>query len=184
MGAVTTAVPVAGTRMTLDDWLTLPESDERVELIEGVVAVTSSPSEPHQAIVTGLVVALARACPAEFRVRAGPLGVLVRDLTSGLLPDLVVVRADDRTSLDRLPALVVEVLSPSTRGRDQVEKRRLYARRGVASYWLLDPHVPDLLALDLGAHGDYVQVAHVSGSEVVDLMLPYPIRLVPADLPG
>lgn len=125
MGAVTTAVPVAGTRMTLDDWLTLPESDERVELIEGVVAVTSSPSEPHQAIVTGLVVALARACPAEFRVRAGPLGVLVRDLTSGLLPDLVVVRADDRTSLDRLPALVVEVLSPSTRGRDQVEKRRL-----------------------------------------------------------
>lgn len=182
MEAMTTAVPVAGMRMTLEDWIALPESDERVELIEGVVAVTGSPSEPHQAIVTRLVVALDRDCPPEFRVRVGPLGVLVRDLTSGLLPDLVVVRADDRATLDRLPVLVVEVLSPSTRGRDQVEKRRLYARRGVRSYWLLDPRVPDLRVLELGAHGDYVEVAHVTGSEAVDLHRPYPIRLVPDDL--
>ena len=54
MTIVTIAVPVAGTRMTLAEWERLPEATDRVELLEGVVVVTSSPSEPHQAMVTRL----------------------------------------------------------------------------------------------------------------------------------
>lgn len=37
------------------------------------------------------------------------------------------------------PDLIVEVLSPSTRERDRVTKRRLYARFGVRELWLVDP---------------------------------------------
>lgn len=182
MTIVTIAVPVAGTRMTLAEWERLPEATDRVELLEGVVVVTSSPSEPHQAMVTRLIVALDRACPDEYRVRAGPLGVLVRDLSSGLLPDVVVLRADDRATLDRLPVLVIEVLSPSTRGRDQIDKRRLYARRGIASYWLVDPKHPSLRILELGANGEYVEVANAVGDEPVELVHPFPVRLVPDEL--
>jgi Uma2 family endonuclease len=39
------------------------------------------------------------------------------------------------------PALVVEVLSPGTRRRDEGIKLRLYERVGVREYWLVDPAV-------------------------------------------
>ena len=37
------------------------------------------------------------------------------------------------------PALVVEVLSPSTRKRDLGVKRRPFERAGVREYWIVDP---------------------------------------------
>ena len=39
------------------------------------------------------------------------------------------------------PALVVEVLSKSTRKRDAQTKRRLFERSGVREYWLVDPEL-------------------------------------------
>lgn len=39
-----------------------------------------------------------------------------------------------------VPDLVVEILSPSTRGRDLTEKKDVYARNGVDEYWVIDPH--------------------------------------------
>jgi Uma2 family endonuclease len=37
------------------------------------------------------------------------------------------------------PDLAIEVLSPSSRRRDEVLKRRLYERTGVHEYWIVDP---------------------------------------------
>ena len=37
-----------------------------------------------------------------------------------------------------LPILIVEVLSPSTKRRDHLQKRRLYTRANVADYWIVD----------------------------------------------
>lgn len=39
------------------------------------------------------------------------------------------------------PALVVEVLSKSTRTRDAQTTRRLFERTGVQEYWLVDPEL-------------------------------------------
>ncbi len=38
-----------------------------------------------------------------------------------------------------VPDLVVEILSPSTKGIDQKQKKRIYERNGVREYWLMDP---------------------------------------------
>jgi Uma2 family endonuclease len=37
------------------------------------------------------------------------------------------------------PAIVVEILSPGTRRRDETLKRQLYARAGVREYWMVNP---------------------------------------------
>ena len=37
------------------------------------------------------------------------------------------------------PGLVVEILSPGTRKRDQTLKRNLFDRQGVREYWIVDP---------------------------------------------
>jgi Uma2 family endonuclease len=37
------------------------------------------------------------------------------------------------------PNLVIEIGSPSTRGRDETIKRQLYERSGVDEYWIVDP---------------------------------------------
>jgi Uma2 family endonuclease len=39
---------------------------------------------------------------------------------------------------------VIEILSPTTAGRDRGVKRKLYARQGVAEYWIVDPESESL----------------------------------------
>jgi len=48
---------------------------------------------------------------------------------------------------------VIEVVSPSNRGRDLLTERSLYARAGVREYWLVDPEARtiEILALDRDA---------------------------------
>lgn len=185
MTAVTTALPRAGDRMTLDQWRALPDDDQRIELVEGVVVVPpAAPTEGHQTLVTELVFLLRQRCPTTMKVLVGPLGVLVPTRNSALQPDLVVLPRADQQDPDRLPLLVVEVHSPSTRGRDKVEKRRVYAARGVASYWLIDPRVPSLRVLELGDLGEYVEVAYAEGNDAVDIAHPFAVRICPAELVG
>lgn len=184
MTAVTSTQPRAGDRMTLDEWAARPEDDElRIELVEGVIVMPPTPlSEGHQAAVMGLAFLLKQRCPRTMKVLPGPLGVLVPTRNSALEPDLVLLPAANPDDANRLPSLVVELASPSTRGRDQVDKRRLYAARGIPSYWLLDPAIPDLRVLELGDSGEYVEVAYVVGDQAVELVHPFAVRLCPGEL--
>ena len=57
-------------------------------------------------------------------------------------PDVLVVCNSnklDRPGVRGAPDWVVEVLSPSTAGPDQIKKRQLYQRHGVREYWLIHP---------------------------------------------
>jgi Uma2 family endonuclease len=55
----------------------------------------------------------------------------------------------DQRPLRLVPDWIAEILSPSTAARDRVTKRQLYARHGVAHYWLVDPIARTLEALAL-----------------------------------
>ena len=58
-----------------------------------------------------------------------------------------------------IPILIVEVLSPSTRRRDQVKKRSLYMDAGVADYWMIDPELRAITAVRAGRE-DVVALEH------------------------
>lgn len=89
-------------------------------------------------------------------------------------PDLVVVRREDCGIIhDRriygVPALLVEVLSPSNAEVDTDIKRRAYARSGVPEYWIVRPALRDVVVLsepdaDLG---DYIASVHVPSGSVL-----------------
>jgi len=126
--------PVAGdTRLTYDDFLLFPDDGRRHELIDGEHYVTPSPTLRHQALIGRLyfeIESFLRARTGLGRVFLSPLDVLFTkwDVVE---PDLLFVSADQDDiltpkSVQGPPALVVEVLSASTRKTDeQIKSRRL-----------------------------------------------------------
>ncbi|HEX8320254.1 Uma2 family endonuclease [Longimicrobium sp.] len=79
-------------------------------------------------------------------------------------PDVFFVRSEhlDRvrgTYVDGPADLVIEILSPSTRGVDRGEKFYEYEQAGVAEYWLIDPAREAAEAYRLDASGRYELVA-------------------------
>jgi Uma2 family endonuclease len=126
------------------EFLELPESLEKVELIDGEVIVSPSPTYWHQEVLSRLVFALrtwAGTRPSPITVGQAPL-----DVRFGpgriLQPDAMVLlaRVDPAHDgpLTRVPELCVEALS-SNRVHDRVIKRLLYAAAGVQEYWVVEP---------------------------------------------
>jgi Uma2 family endonuclease len=175
-----TLMPVSGD-WTVDDLDALPDDGFRYELVDGVLLVSPSPLLPHQVALMGLLTALHAAAPDDLRVLPAPLDVRL-SLTRQLQPDIVVVPRSALTpKLVDPPLLVVEVLSPSTRATDLTLKRHVFEQAGVPAYWLLDPEVPSLTALELRG-GGYVEVASAVGGESFVIERPFPVRLSPAEL--
>ena len=48
------------------------------------------------------------------------------------------------------PSLIIEVFSPSTRRRDQHQKRDLYLDAGVGEYWMVDPERRAVIVIERG----------------------------------
>jgi Uma2 family endonuclease len=170
-----------GGRFTIEDFEQIPDNGQRWELVEGRLVVSPTPRVRHQRAVTQLFRILDAAVPPGWAAFPVPFDVRAGSHTA-LEPDLLVVPADiadDTHWAD--PLLVVEVLSPSTSRRDLVTKRRLYARRGVPAYWIVDVDPPSVTVLERSGEG-LVEVATVTGTEVLRVERPFPVTLVPAGL--
>lgn len=131
---------------TLEELDSLPDDDgNRYEVIDGELFVTPAPMPRHEHVLARLAPIL-----TPF-VELHSLGVVlwgngaVRLARSSVQPDLMVrhMTDDDDPKLRwedvPLPILVVEILSPSTRRRDQLQKRDFYLSRGIPEYWMVDP---------------------------------------------
>jgi Uma2 family endonuclease len=141
--------------MTLAEFRALPESMEHLELIDGelITPIEITPY-PHDSAVTNAARLLEQLAPGGTVVIA-PMDVYLFGQDS-VQPDVFWVSADNhRCKLGEdgywygAPDLVVEVLSPSTAGRDRGAKFELYERAGVREYWLLDPDAQFLEAYTL-----------------------------------
>ena len=76
-----------------------------------------------------------------------------------------------RPNIEGSPALVVEIVSPSTRRNDLLTKRALYARIGVCEYWLVEPVTQTVTVLALEA-GRYIEVPLAEVGAVRSRVLP------------
>jgi Uma2 family endonuclease len=131
--------------LTYDDLLALPDDGLRHELIDGEHFVTPAPNTKHQTVSVNFTLALGVFIKAHDcgRLFTAPYDIVFspRDVVE---PDLLFVSRErlgllTERNLQGAPDLLIEILSPSTRTRDEGIKRRLYERMGVREYWLADP---------------------------------------------
>jgi Uma2 family endonuclease len=163
-----------------------PDDGRRYELIDGHLYVSAAPGLVHQRAVMSLIMVLSDACPAEFEVLPGPFALGLAKHTE-IQPDVIVGRRADFTEREIVtPALVVEVLSPSTRLVDTHIKRVRLQQAGIATYWIIDPVArpaeASLVVWELAGDGAYRQVAKAVGDEAFVAERPFPVTVVPADL--
>lgn len=154
----TTALPELTTR-SLDAtwnyarWSQLPDDGKRYEVIDGVLYMTTAPSFFHQWISSRII----RLLQIQLEdtgvgiVAFAPVGLLMPGCDP-VQPDIVVVRSEDRgiiydRHINGVPALIVEVLSPSNPEKDIEIKRAAYARAGLREYWIVRPAERDVLVL-------------------------------------
>ena len=165
-------------RYTYAGYCRLPDDGRQYEVIDGVLYMAPSPHPNHQWVSGNINSLLRGPTMAEGlgRVYFGPIGVIFPD-GDVLQPDLIFVSRErlhiiTNRGVEGPPELVVEVLSPSTRRRDLVLKRRRYASFGVLEYWLADPIRRTILVLELRG-GEYVERGvYGVGDEIVTPLIP------------
>ena len=156
---------------TAADWAQLPHDDgNRYEIIDGVLYVSTAPSARHQRIIRMIVLACFAQIDAEdFGITLwSPIGVFMPG-AQPLQPDLLVILKDDYGTIDDrringVPALVMEVLSPSNADYDHEIKRTAYARAGVPEYWIVRPEEQDTLVHSQPEQGTgrYLQISRIA----------------------
>jgi Uma2 family endonuclease len=167
-------------RMTYDDLLLLPDDGLRHELIDGAHFVTPAPSSRHQVILSNLHILIA---PHVRALRSGialfaPFDVVFskHDVVE---PDLLYFSAAryaevvTEKNAQGPPDLAIEILSPGTRRRDEVLKRRLYERMAVSEYWIVDPTAETLKVFRLdGRKYRLLELALDAGDVVTSPLFP------------
>jgi Uma2 family endonuclease len=132
------------------DYLTW-QFEERIELLKGFIRQMAAPTPKHQRAAVKMVTAfenflLNKPC----QVFTAPFDVRLYNRRKSLLTDkevITVVQPDicvicDESKIDERgcngsPELIVEILSPSTKKADLIDKYELYAEAGVTEYWIV-----------------------------------------------
>lgn len=139
-----------GKKVSYEEFIEIYEkSDLRMEYINGEIVLLSSPSIIHQEVSGNLHIMLreylsGKQCKvfyAPFDVHFYKEGFKEPDV---MQPDLVVACDVEQTTNEKgrymgTPTLVIEILSPSTRSKDMVDKLNTIMISNVKEYWIIDP---------------------------------------------
>ena len=165
---------------TYDDFLRLPESDLRYEIIYGVLFVNAAPIFDHQYAVGEIFVKLHAYAAKNGGVAVlAPVEVHLANIARPVQPDVLFLK--DSQDLPKgskhligAPDLIVEVLSPSTRRKDLSVKLDAYEQAGVAEYWVVDLIHSSILVFMLPEGGrEYVELGEFNvGDKFKSHLLP------------
>jgi len=134
-------------RWTSADLTVLPDDGKRYEIIDGELYMSRQPHWHHQR-ACGKVFAALEAWSVQTGAGEANLapGVIFAE-DDDVAPDVIWISHTRRATalgpdghLHAAPELVVEILSPGTTNerRDREAKLKLYSRRGVLEYWIVD----------------------------------------------
>lgn len=164
--------------LSYQEFLEWSHEDIRAEWVDGEIVMMSPSSFEHQKLVSFLdrllggyvrMNNLGEVLVAPFQMKTGP------DLP-GREPDLLFVASEHEgrirdVYLDGPADLVVEVVSPESRGRDRLDKFEEYERGGVPEYWIVEPEEERCLFFVLEEEA-YVDRTPESGERFCSTALP------------
>jgi len=164
---------------TLDEVLALPEDQGyRLELVDGLIVISPSPTSGHQRALQRLQVAFGRASPAEFEPLPGINVVLNKQRL--VIPDLVVTTVPglDAVYCEGTDVLLAaEIISPSSRTYDHALKRLLYAEAGVPFFLIVDLVADPVSAICYEFRdGEYRESARSDGG-CLSMTCPFPVTV-------
>lgn len=134
-------------RFTSTDLERFPDDGKRYEIIDGELYVSKQPHYFHQLVCfqVGKSLEIWNDGATSGQVNLAPGVIFAED--DDVAPDVIWISNTRLTAalspdgkLHAAPELVVEVLSPgsSNEHRDRDAKLKLYSRRGVLEYWIVD----------------------------------------------
>lgn len=169
------AFETAVRKMTVAEFRDLEFDDDDLhlyELIDGEIVKRAAPAPRHQEVLSEMY------DQVKAHVKAGGLGKVYFapiDVTfdgyNSVQPDLIFIPNDclsivTREGVEGAPALVVEIISPTSAIRDRNVKMRLYERHGVGEYWLVDApnETVEIFTLETGRYELFSAASAVEGT--------------------
>lgn len=154
-------------RISYEEYLRMPETNLRYEIVDGEMIMSPAPTSEHQWFIKNLIVKLD---PFVNRKKLGvilpsPVDVLIRKSPlKTRQPDLLFLSAErtgitgraqlrDMPIIEVPPDIVVEVLSPSDRRGVLRNKLQDYIKIGVRECWLISPEAETAEVLKLSPEG-------------------------------
>lgn len=171
-------------RMTLEEYLEYDDgTDTRYALENGELVELPSESDLNNLIAITLLFAIGQFVSPRL-LRRGSEVVVSGYRTTTRIPDLMVLSQELAAALTGAkrsvvmpdmppPILVIEIVSPGSayEQRDYRYKRSEYAARGIAEYWIVDPHQAQVAVLSRVA-GLYEEAIFRGDAALVSVSLP------------
>lgn len=132
-------------KLTVSEFLALPESEKRMELVDGEIVIVPGPRKDHQKLAGYLTHVLYQ--------RVGGQGELIPDKEMVIhtpegaegvrCPDIAYIQESRKRIAedDAVTAgadIAIEIISPGTSEVDRITKRNEYRSSGVREYWVID----------------------------------------------
>ena len=154
---------------SFEDYLAYTDDNNRLyELFNGELILVPPESGFNIGIATNLLIYFAQMF-GHLRIRGHGLELEVNGEPRNRYPDLTIIKTEHIEQLRsrntvRLqmapPDLVVEVVSPGDlqRDRDYIANQMQYQDRDISVYWIIDPHVREIMFLTLTPAGYQEQI--------------------------
>ncbi|HWP96578.1 MAG TPA: type II toxin-antitoxin system prevent-host-death family antitoxin [Syntrophomonadaceae bacterium] len=154
-------------------------SDQRYELIDGEIYLLASPSFRHQVVVNEIAWHFnnyfkgnpCQSVTAPLDVRLFGFATKFEEDPNVVQPDVVVICDKDKVNEDYryegIPTLVVEVLSPSTKGKDMAAKLNLYMKSGISEYWIVDLENRSIVQYSFSKERDIESLTTLKDGEIM-----------------
>lgn len=167
-------------KISYEEYMNLVHSsDQRYELIDGVIYLMASPGFNHQVVVNEIAGHFynyfrgrpCRSLTAPLDVRLFGHATKFEEDPNVVQPDVVVICDEEKVNEDNkyegIPTLVVEVLSPWTKGKDMAIKLNLYMKSGVLEYWIINLEDNSVIQYSFSQERDIESLDNFSGEDTI-----------------
>lgn len=163
-------------KLTLEEFLDLPQEDGIYELVDGEAVFKVSPKQFHSALTFALTTLLSRWAKGKGRVRLewalalqrqGKVWAPIPEVTY-LSYELLPRNIQKNYACPVAPELVVEIISPGQTLRGFEQKAKDYFAAGVLRVWVVDPEGISITVF----FPDGNKCFFTGNTEIVDALLP------------